>query len=94
MSDNATKTARLETRVSVQQKSLIERAAAYQGRSVSDFVIAHAESAAKQVIEEYERLRLDGEQSRVLVEALLDPKTPNKRLREAVEGHRNQVTSR
>ncbi len=93
-SSNAMKTARIETRVSTQQKELIERAAAYVGRSVSDFVIANVETAAKQVVEEYERLRLDREQSRVLVEALLAPKRPNTRLREAVENHRQQVTSR
>ncbi|MDZ4851047.1 MAG: DUF1778 domain-containing protein [Pirellulaceae bacterium] len=93
-SGSASKTARLETRISLEQKELIERAAAYLGRSVSDFVIANVETAAKQVIEEYERLHLDREQSRVLVEALLSPKPPNKRLREAVARHRKQVTIR
>lgn len=93
-SDNPTKSARLETRVSTQQKELVERAAAYVGRSVSDFVIANVEAAARQVVEEYERLCLDREQSRVLVEALLAPKRPNKRLRQAAEDHRKQVTSR
>ena len=94
LSNSASKTARIETRVSLQQKELIERAAAYLGRSVSEFVIANVESAAKQVVEEYERLRLDREQSRTLVEALLSPKPPNKRLRDAAAKHRKQVTSR
>ncbi|MFN0055932.1 MAG: DUF1778 domain-containing protein [Planctomycetales bacterium] len=91
---SASKTARIETRVTLRQKELIERAAAYLGRSVSDFVIANVESAANQVIEEHERLRLDCEQSRALVEALLSPKPPNKRLREAAANYRKQVTSR
>jgi uncharacterized protein (DUF1778 family) len=80
--------------VSVQQKALIERAAAYLGRSVSDFVMAQAESAARQVIEQYERVQLDGEQSRALVESLLAPQRPNKRLSEALKDHRKRVTSR
>ena len=92
--DVTLKTARIETRVSLQQKELIERAAAYLGRSVSDFMIANAETAAKQVVDEYERVKLDREQSRVLVEALLTPKSPNKRLREAAENHRKQVRSK
>jgi uncharacterized protein (DUF1778 family) len=91
---SSTKSARLETRVSQDQKDLIERAAAYTGRTVSDFVVAHLEVAAKKVVDAYERLHLGQEQSRVLVEALLSPKRPNKKLRRAVEQYRQQVTCR
>jgi len=73
---------------------LLERAAAYSGRSVTDFVISHAEAAARKVVEQLERLHLDEEQSRRLVEALLFPKKPVKKLREAIARHRKQVTSR
>lgn len=88
------KSARLETRVSPEQKELIERAAAYSGRSVSDFVVAHIEVAAKRVVEEYERLKLDKQQSRTLVEALLAPKRPNSKLHAAVQEYRQRVESR
>ncbi|MBI2480603.1 MAG: DUF1778 domain-containing protein [Planctomycetia bacterium] len=90
----STKCARLETRVSPEQKDLIERAAAYTGRTVSDFVLAHVEVAAKEVVEQYERLHLDKLQSQVLVDALLSPKRPNKKLRGAVEDYRKRVKSR
>ena len=90
----ASKTARIETRVSLEQKELIERAAAYLGRSVSDFVITNVELAAKQVVDEYERLHLDREQSRALVEAMLLPPLPNQRLKKAAERHRKQVKSK
>ncbi|MEI8019441.1 MAG: DUF1778 domain-containing protein [Schlesneria sp.] len=90
----ASKAARIETRVSLEQKELIERAAAYVGRSVSDFVITNVELAAKQVVDEYERLHLNREQSRTLVKALLKPLLPNKRLQEAAKLHRRQVKSR
>lgn len=92
--NSTTKSARLETRVSPEQKELIERAAAYAGRSVSDFVVALVEVAAKQVVEEYERLHLNQTQSRTLVEALLAPKRPNKKLRTAAANHRTRVESR
>lgn len=92
--NTSSKSARLETRVSPEQKELIERAAAYAGRTVSDFVVAHVEVAAKKVIEEYERLHLDQAQSRVLVEALLAPKKPNKKLKRAMDDYRQCVESR
>lgn len=91
--NSSTKSARLETRVSPEQKDLIERAAAYTGRSVSDFVVAHVEVAAKRVVDEYERLHLDQDQSKILVTALLSPKRPNKKLRQAMENYRKRVES-
>ena len=91
---NGRKSSRIETRVSPEQKELIERAAAYTGRTVSDFVVAHLEPAARKVIEEHERLRLDQTQSQILVEALLANKKPNKKLKAAVEDYRKRVESR
>lgn len=88
------KSARIETRVSQEQKELIERAAAFSGRSVSDFVLAHAELAAKKVIEEHEKLHLDQAQSRILVDALLASKKPNKKLQLAMDKYRKRVESR
>ena len=88
------KSARIETRVSSEQKELIERAAAYTGRTLSDFVIAHVEVAAKKVIAEHERLHLDQTQSRMLVDALLSAKKPNKQLKLAMDNYRKRVESR
>lgn len=88
------KSARIETRVSQEQKELIERAAAFSGRTISDFVLAHIEVAAKKIIEEHEKLHLDQAQSRILVDALLTPKKPNKKLKLAMENYRKRVESR
>ena len=88
------KTARIETRVSKEQKELIERAATFSVRTVSEFVLAHIEVAAKKVIQEHEKLHLDQAQSRILVEALLAPKKPNKKLKTAMEEYRKRVESR
>ena len=46
----ATKTDRIETRVSVDERTLIDRAAALEGRSVSSFVVAAAVDRADAVI--------------------------------------------
>ncbi len=88
------KSARIETRVSKEQKDLIERAAAFSGRTVSEFVLAHVEVAAKKVIDEQEKLHLDQTQSRILVDALLAPNKPNKKLKVAMEDYRKRVESR
>ncbi|MFO0978781.1 MAG: DUF1778 domain-containing protein [Planctomycetaceae bacterium] len=92
--NSAPKSARIEARVSQEQKELIERAAAFSGRTVSDFVLAHAELAAKKLIEEREKLQLDQAQSRMLVDALLAPGKPNRKLKGAMARHRKQVQSR
>ncbi|MCE2798430.1 MAG: DUF1778 domain-containing protein [Planctomycetaceae bacterium] len=92
--NNTSKSARIETRVSHEQKELIERAAAFSGRTVSEFVLTHVAVAAKKVIDEHEKLHLDQVQSRILVDALLAPKKPNKKLKLAMEDHRKQVESR
>jgi len=93
MAKSDLKSARIETRVSVEQKELIEQAAAYLGRTVSEFVLSHVEQAAKAVIDEHERVKLDRQQSQVLVESLLSPGAPSKSLRAAAKEHRKQVTS-
>lgn len=88
-----TRVARLETRMTKTQKALIERAAAYEGRSVSDFVVSTLAAAAKTVVQEHEVIRLNPEESRRFVELLLNPPEPNAALREAARTHRRIVVS-
>jgi uncharacterized protein (DUF1778 family) len=88
------RTSRLEARVTPDQKELIERAAAYQGRTVSDFVVNTVQEAAKAVIQEHDALRLNGLQSRAFVEALLNPPAANETLRQAADDYRKDVVSR
>ena len=87
------KAARLEARITAEQKALIERAAAYEGRTVSDFVVRTVQDAAKAVIQEHEVLRLNESQSRAFVETLLNPPEPNPALEQAAEEYRRNVVS-
>lgn len=87
------KSARLEARVSPELKELITRAAEYSGRSLSDFVLTHMEIAARKVVDGYERMHLDQEQSRLLVEALLAPPAPNKKLDTTMAKYRKSIRS-
>ncbi|WP_137929872.1 type II toxin-antitoxin system TacA family antitoxin [Mesorhizobium comanense] len=79
---------RLETRVTADQKSLIEHAAALQGRTVTDFVLTSLQEAARRAIEEHERLELSVRDSRAFVDALVNPKPVNDRLRDTVRRYR------
>lgn len=82
---------RLEARVTAEQKALIERAAALQGRSVTDFVVTSVQEAARRAIEEHEVLALSVRDSHAFVEALLNPRPVNDRLRETVRRYRDMT---
>jgi len=62
---------RLEARVTAEQKALIEHAAALQGRSVTDFVLAAVQDAAARAIEQHQRITLSINDGRSFVEALV-----------------------
>ena len=79
---------RLETRVTAEQKTLIERAAALQGRTVTDFVLTSVQDAARRAIEEHQQLELSLRDSETFVEALLNPKPVNDRLRDTIRRYR------
>ena len=79
---------RLETRLTAEQKHLIERAAALQGRSVTDFVLVSLQDAARRAIEEHRQLELSLADSRTFVQAMLNPKPANARMRDTVRRYR------
>jgi uncharacterized protein (DUF1778 family) len=70
---------RLETRLPAEAKQQIEQAAALQGRSVSDFVVAAALEEASRVIEQQRIIRLTVDESVALAEMMgAGPKTKEK----------------
>jgi uncharacterized protein (DUF1778 family) len=79
---------RLEARVTREQKQLIEHAAELEGRSITDFVVASAQSAARQVIQDHEILKLTARDREVFVQALLNPPQPTDKLRQAVRRYK------
>lgn len=82
---------RLEARVTTEQKTLIEQAAALQGRTVTDFVLTSVQDAARRAIKEHTQLALSVRDSEVFVDALLNPKPVNDRLRDTVHRYRERV---
>jgi uncharacterized protein (DUF1778 family) len=86
--DIAAKTARLEARITNEQKALFQHAADLTGRSLTEFVVSSAQEVAARAIREHEVLALSGRDRRVFVDALLKPNPPNKRLRQAARRYR------
>ncbi len=76
---------RLEARITKSQKKLFEKAASLKGTSVSQFVIASAQEAAVRTLEEQQIIELGRRDQEIFVNALLNPTSPNERLRAAVE---------
>lgn len=79
---------RVEARVTPEQKRLFERAAALEGRSLTDFLLMSAQNAAAETISRHELLKLTPEDQRVFVDALLSPPAPNKALKAAAAKYR------
>lgn len=82
---------RLETRVTSDQKRLIEHAAALQGRTVTDFVLTSVQEAARRAIEEHQHLALSVRDSQAFVKGLTEPQPVNNRLRETVRRYREKT---
>ena len=66
------RTERLEARVTAEQKGLIERAAALQGRRVTEFIVTSA-GCGRRAIEEHSGLALSIRDIEAFVDALLKP---------------------
>src|SRR3984885_12879388 len=82
---------RLEARVTAEQKSLMERAAALQGRTVTDFVLTSVQDAARRAIEEHHQLALSVRDSEAFVDALINPRPVNDRLQDTVRRYRERT---
>ena len=69
----ANTTARLEARISVDLHSMLKRAADLQGRTMTDFVVAAVQTAARNAIEQADVIRLSLADQECFAQALLSP---------------------
>ena len=90
MATSVPSTARLEARLPTDVHALLKRAAEIQGRTLTDFVVAAAQDAARRAIEEAEVLRLSSADQESLAQALRKPPTPTAALRRAFR-HRHKL---
>jgi uncharacterized protein (DUF1778 family) len=80
--------ARIEARVSIEAKALIQKAVDIEGGTLTDFISKSAQIAAQNVIESHQTLKLGIEDSRAFVDAILNPKEPNDALKKAVKRYK------
>ena len=82
---------RMHLRLDGRTKRKLERAAAYEETSVSDFVLANAVAAAERVIDAHEKVILSAKDWDIFYAALIDPPEPNARLKKAARRYRERV---
>jgi uncharacterized protein (DUF1778 family) len=80
--------ARLEARITREQKELFERAAALESRTLTDFITTHLEPIAEEVVSQHHRIVLSARGAEAFVELLLNPPAPNDNLRAAFDFRR------
>ena len=71
---------RMSLRIASDDKSLLMRAAALQHTNLTEFVIRNVVSAAREVIDQNERLELTGRDSLHVLDLLDEPPAPNEKL--------------
>jgi uncharacterized protein (DUF1778 family) len=91
MAKVATKTERLEARVTPAQKARIQRAADLEGRTLTDYVVTHLEAQAERTIREHEVITLSPRDSELFYNTLMNPPAPNEKLRAAFKRYREML---
>ena len=81
ISTTITGKARLEARLTIEEKEFFERAAALGGfRSLTEFVIRSAKKRAEEIVNRHELVIASQRDSEVFFNAILNPEKPNKKL--------------
>jgi uncharacterized protein (DUF1778 family) len=88
------RTYRFDARLNEEQKLLIQRAADLEGRTMTDFVLHSAESAAERTIERRSMLVLTAHETEAFGNAILNPPDPGAVLRKAARDYRQKLASR
>ena len=91
MAAENSKTARLEARLPESVRVLLDRAAALQGRSLSDFVVSSAREAAERTIAQHDVLALSVSDQQMFAERLLAPEPVVEPLRHAAERRKRLI---
>ena len=81
-------TTRLKARLSADVMARLKRAAEIQGLTLTDFVVAAADDAARRAIEQTGIIRLSVKDQRKIAAAILDPPKPAPALRRAAKCYR------
>lgn len=90
----ASKVYRFDARLDEDQKTLIQRAADLEGRTMTDFVLHSAKVAAERTIQDRAIMILSARDTEAFVNAILNPPEPGPVLRAAARAYKNRVSRR
>jgi uncharacterized protein (DUF1778 family) len=88
------KNERINLRLKSSAKNLIERAASFEGKTVSHFILTSALEQAEKTIQKHETMTLNAKNSRMFFEALAAPARFNRKMAAALEEHDQRVVSK
>lgn len=80
---SALKKQRIDLRLTDDDKSIIEEAAAMSNQSITQFMVSSASERAVKVIEQHRRLVLSKESWNLVMDAISNPPAPNDKLKRA-----------
>jgi len=83
-------TTRIEAKVTPETKALIQQAADIESSTLADFLSKSAQAAAQQTIANHNVLKLNAEDSRAFIDAILNPAEPNEVLKEAAKRYKQE----
>lgn len=90
----STNSERLNLRLKPDAKRRIEQAAAFEGTTVSSFIVSSALATAERTIRKHETVALSRRDAEVFFDAVINPPRPSAKLAKAIEEHRRRVVSR
>lgn len=85
---------RFDARLDEHQKTLIQRAADLEGRTMTDFVLHSAKVAAERTIQDRAIMVLSARDTEAFANAILNPPEPGPVLRAAARAYKNRVSRR
>jgi uncharacterized protein (DUF1778 family) len=94
MNTTQTKDERINLRLKYHAKLMLERAASFEGQTVSKFILNSALNNAEKTIQEHEVMALNTNDSETFFNALATPVQFNSKLATALKEHDQRVTSK
>ena len=88
------KNERINLRLNGSLKTLLERAASFEGKTVSNFIINSAMERAEETVRKHESISLNEKNSKVFLNALSGSVKFNKKLTDALEEHSQRVNNK
>jgi uncharacterized protein (DUF1778 family) len=89
-----TKQKRINLRLQESAKKTLERAASFEGKTVSQFILNSALAHAEKTIREHEVMSLKASDAEAFFDALSKPVMFNKKLAAVLDSHEQRVTGR